>query len=254
MFDGMRPLALKSSLACCSLVLASCGGGVSSSSSSTLSPGSTAAPVAGSANITVTAANFVQSGTGGLNPLYTCPTNTSHQNPSITWTPGPAGTTYYVVVLDEPDEVLVSPANATHWLLRTDGNTTSVQGGLTSVSAGVMMSSSLTRLTSNLFQPPVQRDNISAHPYNVTVYAMSAAWLTDPVTGGGAGDEFSDAKLPQLNTFPSVLGNYYFSGTTNAHSFESVFGANANTSTSYILGKGQLTAPIDINTLMSSGC
>ena len=255
MIDGYRPWALKATLTCCTLVLASCGGGVSSSSSNTLTSGSTTTPVAvGSPNITVTAANFVQASNGELNSIYTCPTNTTHQNPSISWTAGPAGTAYYVVVLDEPDEVLVSKAMATHWLLRTGSNTLSVQGGLTTVSAGIASSSSTTRLTSNLFQPPVQRDQQSAHPYNITVYAMSGSWLIDPINGGGPGDEFSDAKLPQLNSYPSPAGNYYFSGTGDTRSFDSLFGSNANTSSNYILGRGVLTGNINQGTAISSGC
>ena len=81
-------------------LLASCGGGVTSSSTNMLNTGNTVTPV-GSSAITVNAPALIQASNGALDPVYSCPGDTAHLTPTISWTPGPAGTTYYVVMIDD---------------------------------------------------------------------------------------------------------------------------------------------------------
>jgi phosphatidylethanolamine-binding protein (PEBP) family uncharacterized protein len=241
MYQKTTGLVRLSQLGMCTVLLSACGGGgVSSSSNNT----GNQTPV-GSATITVTsdsaAGGLIVASNSNLNSTYTCPADTSYANPQISWTQGPAGTSAYVVIIDEPDVVATNLSQAVHWLVRTDANSTrSIAANQTNLGV-INQSASTVRILSNVYVPPYDVDNIP-HTYWVRVYAMNANWLPNATGATSPVADFSDANLPTLTSPTAAQVNYY--GGDPVNGFEAAF-------QSYILGKGSVSGTYQPTTTTS---
>lgn len=269
-----RPLPVSFRLACLLGVAAlqGCGGGGVSSSSSLVPNGTSTVSAATPTAMTVSTTMASNGEGSAMAPAFTCPiasTATTFPTPAISVANVPVGTAYYVVVIDDVEQLTSNLGAGTHWLVRVNapaslptGNTPAVilpAGAVpvTTVSSvpqagGLNSGTSPYTYVSNHFHPAYTAGTSTTDHYRITVYAMSPVWLLNPGgTGGqpasGPGTDFSDANLPGLNTFPTSNSNYYYAGSLSSGSaapgFESAF-APSSTGTIYILGSGNLTTTV----------
>lgn len=122
-------------------------------------------PAKSGAKLTVTSPAFVQGAAiPKVNTAYD-----ANRMPGLSWSPGPAGTRSYVVILEDTDVGTKQPYM--HWIAANiPAQTTSLPAGMTDAPAGIIQSSG--RRGSNTYFGP--RPPSGVHHYHFQVFALDA--------------------------------------------------------------------------------